>query len=579
MKKRCAPPTRNVVIASLVAGAVATGIVVAGTGRDDRPPPPAPGPAARTVLAEGPGAALSAGELSALIAAQEHRLAGKAGDHLSWAVLGSAYLAQGALLGDRTDFRRAEKALRRSLEALPGEKGNADAQVGMAALANARRDFASAKRWAESVRARSPEQWTAYPVLIDAYSGLGSYGAAARALHTLEELRPRTVQTLLRGSQVHRDNGRYEDAEALADEAVSRSGGRAERASALYRLGELAWERGEPGQAAAYFDTALQLEPGHHPSLAGRGRASAALGRTDDALRDYQAAIERAPMPEYALRAGELYESLGMPGEAGAHYEKVRRLAAKARKYGVSEELTLARYEADHGLADSAVRRLAQEWKRGHRSAHVSDALGWALHRAGRTKEGLKYLKRATTPGLRSALSLYHRGEIERSLGRDGPARRHLREALRLNPYFSPLLAPQAKRAVSVLGNPPPGGPADVEGEPWTTGGELTPEDGERSGDGDTAEDGERAGDGDTAEDGERAGDGDERSPRGRDEDASPGPRDSGSSRPRERDSRDAGDAGDAGDADDAGETREARGAGDDQPPATTTRGPSPAGG
>ncbi|TFE42819.1 tetratricopeptide repeat protein [Streptomyces sp. ICN441] len=576
-------------IASLVAGAVAAGIVVVGTVRDDRPPPPAPGPAARTVLAEGPGAALSAGELSALIAAQEHRLAGNAGDHLSWAVLGSAYLAQGALLGDRTDFRRAEKALRRSLEALPGEKGNADAQLGMAALANARRDFAAAKRWAESVRARSPEQWTAYPVLIDAYSGLGSYGVAAKALHTLEELRPRTVQTLLRGSQVQRDNGRYEDAEALADEAVSRSGGRAERASALYRLGELAWERGEPKQAAAYFDTALQLEPGHHPSLAGRGRASAALGRTDDALRDYKAAIERAPMPEYALRAGELYESLGMSGEARAHYEKVRRLAAKARKYGVSEELTLARYEADHGLADAAVQRLAQEWKRGHRSAHVSDALGWALHRAGRTKEGLKYLKRATTPGLRSALSLYHRGEMERSLGQDGPARRHLREALRLNPYFSPLLVPQAKRAVSVLGNPPPGGPVDVEGEPWTTDAELPPEDDE------TAEDDERAGDGGTREDGERAGDREERSPRSRDGDTSSGPRDSGAHRPRERDSRDteeagesreAGEAGEARETGEAGEAGEARDtgetegtAGDDRPPATTPRGPSPAGG
>ncbi|GFH33884.1 tetratricopeptide repeat protein [Streptomyces pacificus] len=544
-------------IASLVAGAVATGIVVAGTGRDDRQPPPAPGPAARTVLAEGPGAALSAGELSALIAAQEQRPAGKAGGHLPWAVLGSAYLAQGALLGDRTDFGRAERALRRSLEALPGEKGNADAQVAMAALANARRDFASARRWAESVRARSPEQWTAYPALIDAYSGLGSYAAAAKALHTLEELRPRTVQTLLRGSQVHRDNGRYEDAEALADEAVSRSGGGTERARALYRLGELAWERGEPGRAAAYFDTALRLESGHHPSLAGRGRASAALGRTDDALRDYQAAIERAPLPEYALRAGELYESLGMPGEARAHYEKVRRLAAKARKYGVSEELTLARYEADHGQADSAVRRLALEWKRGHRSAHVSDALGWALHRAGRTEEGLKYLKRATAPGLRSALSLYHRGEIERALGRDGPARRHLREALRLNPYFSPLLVPRAQRAVSVLGDPPPGGPADVEGEPWATGGDLPPEggetaeDGERTADRDPAEDGERTADRDPAEDGERTADADERAPRDRDEDSPPGPGDSGSPRPRERDSRE------------AGETREPREAGD----------------
>ncbi|MEJ8657569.1 tetratricopeptide repeat protein [Streptomyces sp. MS1.AVA.4] len=468
MTPRYAPNVRNAAIASVVAGALAAAIVLFGPATDDGPPPPSPGPEARAMLAGGPGAPLSPMELSALIKGQERRLQRYPDDHVSWAVLGSAYVAQASMLGDRSDYRRAEKALKRSLGTLPGEKGNADAQLGMAALANARRDFATAKRWGESVKARSPEQWTAYPVLIDAYSGLGSYAAAAKALLTLEKLRPRTVQTLLRAAQVHRDRGRLDDAEAMTDEATALAHGRAEKAAALHRLGELAWDRGEPAAAVANFDAALQLEPGHHPSLAGRARALAALGRTDDAFRDYRAAIERAPLPQYALEAGELYQSLGLTRESRAHFEKLRRLVAKARKLGVSDELTLARYEADHGLAKAAVQRLAQEWKRGHRSVYVADALGWALFRAGRAEEGLKYVKRATALGLRNALFTYHQGEIERSLGKDGPARRHLREALRLNPYFSPLLVAPAKRAVSALGNPPPGGPVDVEGEPWT---------------------------------------------------------------------------------------------------------------
>ncbi|WP_435849109.1 tetratricopeptide repeat protein [Streptomyces lavendulocolor] len=129
--------------------------------------------------------------------------------------------------------------------------------------------------------------------------------------------------------------------------------------------------------------------------------------------------------------------------------------------------LVLARYEADHGSPDTAVRRLRAEWAKGHRSVHVADALGWALYRAGKHEEALPYATRATEQGLRSALFAYHRGRIERELGEWGPARRHLAEALRINPHFSPLLAPKARRALAALGEPAEGGyAAEEDGSP-----------------------------------------------------------------------------------------------------------------
>ncbi len=111
--------------------------------------------------------------------------------------------------------------------------------------------------------------------------------------------------------------------------------------------------------------------------------------------------------------------------------------------------------DADHGDPVAAVARLRAEWARGHRSVGAADALGWALFRAGRAKEALEYAKRATEEGLRSALFSYHRGEIERALELRGPARRHLAEALRINPSFSPLHAPRAEAALAALGEPP----------------------------------------------------------------------------------------------------------------------------
>jgi hypothetical protein len=44
---------------------------------------------------------------------------------------------------------------------------------------------------------------------------------------------------------------------------------------------------------------------------------------------------------------------------------------------------------------------------------------------------------------------------IERELERYGSARRHLQEALRINPYFSPLHVPAARRALRALGEAP----------------------------------------------------------------------------------------------------------------------------
>ncbi|MCT4356029.1 tetratricopeptide repeat protein [Streptomyces sp. Je 1-79] len=447
--------TENVSRSVLVAGA---GAVLAATAllyAPDLAPglfgdgkPPAPGPAERAVLAANAGAQASLPDLGALIADREKWLKKHPTDEESWAVLGAAYTERGVRLGDAAYYPRAERALKRSLEVRPAARGNLDAQLGLGALANARGDWSTARTWGEAVRKEDPKRWPAYPLLIDAYNGLGDYASAQKALSALEELHSGSAVST-RVAQVFRNKGWREDAAAAADDAVARAETTAEKAAGYARLGDLAWERGDPEEAVTRYGTALRLVPEHGPSLAGRARALAALGRTDEALRDHRAALARLPRPEYVLAAGELYQSLGMESEARARYELLRT------RTWVDGEAVLGLFEADHGDATAAVRRLKAEWARGHRSVQVADALGWALFRAGQPKEALGYAKRATDEGLRSALFSYHRGEIERAVGRYGPARRHLAEALRINPDFSPLLAPRAREAVKALGDPP----------------------------------------------------------------------------------------------------------------------------
>ncbi len=459
------PPTLRTTLRRAAFGAVAAGVLLAGAlvaveGREGGEPAE-PGPVERAEAAVAAGSPASLSELTALIGDRQKWVESHPKDAPSLAVLGTAYVEWARRSGDPAYYTRAEQALKRSLEARPGERGNEEAWVGLAALANARHDHLAAKRWGESVKKQRPGAWSVYPVLIDAYTGLGDRKAATAATERFGELR-KGVPALARTADLYRGQGWREDALATAREAADRAVRPAEKAEALHRLGELAWERGEPQEAVDQFDAALRTDPGHHASLAGRARALVALERTDEALAAYQSALEKLPRPQDALELGELYASLGLDGDARTQYAKLREMVAAAKRAGVDESLVLARFEADHGDPDAAVELLRARWRGQHRSAAVADALGWALHRAGRSEEGLEYAQRAADTGVRNASYAYHLGVIQRELGRYGPARRNLEQAVRTNPAFSPLDAPLAREALEELGEPPSGGPGDM---------------------------------------------------------------------------------------------------------------------
>ncbi|MFD0315285.1 tetratricopeptide repeat protein [Streptomyces flavalbus] len=420
-------------------------------------PRPAPGPAAaqaRAAVTGGVPAAL--GDLAALIDDRQAYLRQHPRDAGAWAVLGAAYVEQGRRTGDpAAHYPKAEEALRRSLRARA--HGNAAALEGLAALANARRDFRAGRTWARAASAADGARWTSYALLVDACTGLGDHEGAGRALERMLEL-DGSPAARARAAGGFRDQGRREDAAAALADAAAGARAPAERAAWLERAGQLAWERGDREGALRYFQEAVRVDPDQRAAQAGQGRALAALGRTSEALSAYRIALAKQPLPGYALELGELYESLGLDHAARVQYDLLRERVRGAAAGGVDEDLVLGRFEADHGDADAAVRRLRAEWRR-QPGTEVADALAWALHRAGDDEEALRFAVRAMDPerggGVRSAPYAYHRGMIERALGRDAPARRHLREALRINPYFSPLAVPSARKALAELGEVP----------------------------------------------------------------------------------------------------------------------------
>ncbi|WLW54661.1 tetratricopeptide repeat protein [Streptomyces sp. YU58] len=444
----------RVLIASVAGCAVLGGVLTLLPWERTAPRAPAPAPGARAHAAVAAGVPMSLPGLAALIGEREARVRARPGDAVSWAVLGSAYVERGRRTADAGYYPRAEKALRTSLKVRA--EGNAQALGGLAALANARRDFRAARAWAEAARKLEPRRWTTYPLLIDAFNGLGDHRAARAALDRLRELwSGPAVQAWT--AAVHRDQGWREDAAAQLSDAVAGAGTPVERAVYLERAGQLAWERGDRDDALRHFREALRSDPDQRAAQAGQGRALAALGRTTQALHAYRAALAGQPSPQYTLELGELYESLGLVRAARAQYELLRSRVRSAAAGGADEELVLGRFEADHGDPATAVRLLRAQWAR-QPGIEVADALGWALHRAGDDEEALRFATIATDGtrggGVRSAPYAYHRGMIERELGRYGPARRHFQEALRINPYFSPVQVRAAREALTELGEP-----------------------------------------------------------------------------------------------------------------------------
>lgn len=464
-------PRRSHLAKRLLIGVVAGSVVLGGvlvllpsTPRAAAPRPAA-GPPGRANTAVTAGVPVAVADLVAVIGDREAHLRAHPRDGQAWAVLGNAYAEQARRTGMPAYYPKAEKALRASLRSRP-EKNQA-AMDGLTALANARGDFLAAKEWGETAVEQSPKRWTTYALLIDTYTGLGDYKAARRTLEKLQELH-KGPRVLARASRVYWNLGWREDAAATISDAAAGAATPAERAAYLQQAGELAWERGDVKESLSYYKAALASDPDEHGSLAGQGRALAALGRMSEAMRSYQTALARQPAPRYALELGELYEKLGLTGAARVQYDLLRDRVRQDEAGGVDDELVLGLFEADHGDPQAAVRRLRAEWE-AQPGIPVADALGWALHRAGDDKEALKFAKKAMDRehggGVRSALYAYHRGQIERELDLVGPARRHLAEALQINPHFSPLFAPSAQEALTAMGEPSEEGPPDPSEE------------------------------------------------------------------------------------------------------------------
>jgi len=229
--------------------------------------------------------------------------------------------------------------------------------------------------------------------------------------------------------------------------AAAAAGGRGEPAAwAHVELAKLHFGQGELGAARREYRLALAALPGYVYALDGLAHVEAATGRRAKAIDLSRTATERVPLPQLVVTLGDLYNTSGRRTEAREQYALLDAIRKLLGANGVRTELELALYDADRGVR---LARALEQAKRAHGlrpSIQADDVVAWTLTRNGRCADALRYSKRSLRLGTRDALLFFHRGMIERCLGRTDVSRRWFARALQLNSHFSLRWAPVARR-------------------------------------------------------------------------------------------------------------------------------------
>ena len=385
-----------------------------------------------------------AGDTQTQVAALQEQLRATPHDAKSLALLGLAYEQRARETGDPSYYPKAGGVLRRALALEPNDLV---ATSGLGSLALSQHRFGEALRLGRRAVALSPTTARNYGVVGDALVELGRYREAFAAFDRMAAMRP-GLAAYARVSYARELLGRFEPAVYAMRLAVDAAADQPEASAWTHvQLGKLFWAHGRLGAAAAEYRLALRAFPGYVHAYDALAQVEWALGHRTTAIALERRAVAAIPLPQFVGALGDMLHLAGRNAEASRQYETVDGIRRLLAANGVRTDLETAVFDIDHGVRLRASLALARRAQRERPSIDGDDALAWALARNGRCADALRYSERALRLGTQDATKLFHRAYVEHCLGRD--ARPWARRALALNPHFSPLWAPTARRLAS----------------------------------------------------------------------------------------------------------------------------------
>jgi tetratricopeptide (TPR) repeat protein len=423
---------KRLLIGGAAAGLTATALFLGGALRGS--PSASSAPVARPPAAD---------STAAQIAKLQAELRGSSDDVNGLDALGLAYQQRARETGDPTYYTKSDEVLSRALRLAPRDLV---ATSGLGSLALSRHRFREALALGRRARAISPTTARNYGVIGDALVELGRYRQGFQAFDTMATLRP-DVSSYARVGHARLLLGDVAGARSALRLALDASLGQGEtEAWTRVQLSKAAFSVGDIAPALAQARAALRAFPGYAPAYDALAWAEYGRGHMHAAIAAEQEAVNRIPLPQYVAMLGDLQRAAGRPAEARRQYALIGVIQRLLVANGVDTDLETALFDVDHGIRLRSSLALARRAQRERPSIDGDDVLAWALARTGHCQEALGYSKSALHLGTRDALKLFHRGAIEQCLGNRAAARGWFRRALALNPRFSVLWAPTARR-------------------------------------------------------------------------------------------------------------------------------------
>ena len=389
-------------------------------------------------------AGFSSGDTAGYVRKLERRVATHPQDADALTLVGLSYQQRGRETGDPTFYKLSGEALQRAASA--GGRPFLITQ-GRASLANTRHRFRDGLRLARQAIRLDPENGAAYGALGDALLNLGHYREAFKAYDRMAVIAPgiASFTRVANARELRGDPAAAAEADALALGAGSTVPEHV--AWATVQLGNVRFNSGRLEAAAKAYRAALHRLPGYVHAEAGLARIEASQGRYRVAIARLRHVVDVLPIPAYVIMLGDVLHAAGHEAEAQREYGLVGAIERIFAANGVRTELQTAVFDLDHNrnVADALARaRTAYTSAPG---IYAEDALAWGLFRAGRCEQARSHSAHALRLGTRDALLVFHRAMIERCQGA-ASARPWFRRALAINPHFSFLWAPVARKAL-----------------------------------------------------------------------------------------------------------------------------------
>jgi tetratricopeptide (TPR) repeat protein len=364
--------------------------------------------------------------------------------------LAALYLQRARETADNGDLVRAETHARHSLALRTGRNAEAFGVLASSLLSQHR--FAEALEISRRLLSEDTTSIAARGLLAENLYELGRYDEARRVIGTVALYKTDLgiAPRLARWAELH---GRPEEARRLlraaTDEAKRRHGMPREQLAWFHlRLGDLALRCGHLAEADTELKAGLAIEQDDARLLAAMARLAAVRGRWRLAADYGERAIAKALDPATLGLLHDAYAAMGDTARANEYY---RAMSLSVVRQPGPFHRAWSLFLLDHGREVPKVLAKVEEELASRQDIYGYDLVAWALHRSDRDREAMAAMHRALSLGTRDAMLYFHAGMIERALGNDVAARRHLKAALATNPHFDPLHPAEAHAVLDSL--------------------------------------------------------------------------------------------------------------------------------